>query len=151
MTNDGKYPVVMWTLQDDNMVFRHKCIINIIRMLLEAGADINAKNDTNSTALMWASCGNNPSTHNIILYLIENGADLTAMNNNGLSALNFSSASDAKFNNIDIQESILNNQPQSIPFFENRCGFKKSLKKIPRYADLIETYMAAAEFGMFTK
>jgi ankyrin repeat protein len=47
--------------------------------LVEHGADLNAKNNTNYTALILASENGN---FEIVKYLVEKGADVNAINNN---------------------------------------------------------------------
>ncbi len=48
--------------------------IEIMRLLLEAGADINRENVTRETALIMAVCGRQPEA---VAFLIEEGADLS--------------------------------------------------------------------------
>lgn len=57
---------------------------HIAQMLLDSGADINAKDDSGSTPLFTAAF---QSKRNILKFLVEKGADLEARNNNELTPL----------------------------------------------------------------
>ena len=59
----------------------------IVKLLIEHGADINAKNNNGWTALMWALVSNNAEYLEIIKLLVENGANINTKNNNGDTAL----------------------------------------------------------------
>jgi len=56
----------------------------IVRMLIERGADVNIKNSKGMTALMIASRGGRTE---IVRMLIERGADVNIKNSNGKTAL----------------------------------------------------------------
>src|SRR5581483_4153736 len=56
--------------------------VEAMRVLLDAGADVNARNDVNSTALMW-SATELPK----VRLLLDRGADLNAVSDKGRSAL----------------------------------------------------------------
>ena len=53
---------------------------DVVRELVEAGADINHPNDTNSTPLRAASYHNRVE---VIVYLLSQGADISICNNVG--------------------------------------------------------------------
>src|SRR5208337_5502443 len=55
-----------------------------IKSLLDKGAEVNAKNDNGSTALMAASLQGHPE---IVQALLAKGAEVNAKNNNGSTAL----------------------------------------------------------------
>jgi len=57
--------------------------LDIAKGLVERGADVNAKSNTGTTALMIAATHNNPP---MIGLLIESGADIDAKNNQGKTA-----------------------------------------------------------------
>lgn len=57
---------------------------NVIKLLIESGADINAKNIHGNTALIFASAR---GYLDIVKYLIEVGADINLKNNLGNTAL----------------------------------------------------------------
>jgi len=57
-----------------------------ITLLLESGANINAKDKNGQTALHYASAANNHETFN---FLLKRGADFEAKDNDGKTALHF--------------------------------------------------------------
>lgn len=64
---------------------RYNSDLNVIKLLVKAGADINSKDSDNQTILMIASqYASNPD---IIEYLIDNGADVNAVDDDGYTAL----------------------------------------------------------------
>jgi ankyrin repeat protein len=63
----------------------YKGQIAVVKLLIEVGADVNAKNINGTTVLMWAS---RYDKLEIVKYLIENGADINAKNFFGSTALN---------------------------------------------------------------
>ncbi len=62
---------------------------NIVKLLLQYGANVNAKSDNNSNALLWAVRTSGNSEENILKLLIENRASLNEVNNNGFTPLLF--------------------------------------------------------------
>ena len=60
--------------------------VEIARLLLQNGADVNAKNNYGSTPLHWAAEQDNVD---ILHLLVENGADLEAQDNYGWRALHY--------------------------------------------------------------
>ena len=60
--------------------------LEMVKLLVENGADINAKNHYSKTALMIASEYNDIET---VKYLVENGADVNAKNEDGKTAIDF--------------------------------------------------------------
>jgi ankyrin repeat protein len=55
--------------------------VEIVRMLLEKGADVNAKDNSRSTALHWAIGTGKPRSVEVVRMLLEKGADVNAKNN----------------------------------------------------------------------
>ena len=72
----------------------------VVRALINAGADVNAKTDNGTTALMLATWFKVPTE--IITMLLEAGANITAKNNDGMTALDF-----ARKNRMSENESVL--------------------------------------------
>lgn len=62
----------------------------IVRLLFEKGANLNAVNKDNDSALI---CAAGLGNMNIVLLLIENGADINAVNSQNISALLFATNS----------------------------------------------------------
>ena len=58
--------------------------VEVAELLIEKGADIDAKDKTGSTALMWAARDNSLE---MVKLLIEKGADVMLENNEGNTAL----------------------------------------------------------------
>jgi ankyrin repeat protein len=67
---------------------------NIVKYLVEHGADVNAKNAKGRTALMWASTNRRLE---IVKYLVEHGADVNPKDYEGSTAL-LNAASGRRFN-----------------------------------------------------
>ena len=65
-----------------------KGYINNVKLLLEKGADVEAKNDEGMTSLMFASLSGHLET---LQYLHRNGAQIETKNNNGWSSIQFAS------------------------------------------------------------
>ena len=59
----------------------------VTQLLLEQGADINAKDKWRETALMKAAKSMSKNSEAIIRLLLENGADINAENHDGATAL----------------------------------------------------------------
>jgi ankyrin repeat protein len=59
--------------------FRH---LATLQQLVEAGADVNARNASDATALLW--CARNPEKAR---FLIEHGADVNVQSKQGVTAL----------------------------------------------------------------
>ena len=64
--------VLMWAARGGD--------VEMVRFLLEDGANINAQDVSGTTALMWAALGGDAE---VVRLLLENGTDLHAQNNNG--------------------------------------------------------------------
>jgi len=67
--------------------------LDIVKILIEAGADVNTKNFFGYTPLLWASIYNHKEVVNL---LIEAGADINAKNNYGYTALIYASGNNNK-------------------------------------------------------
>ena len=63
--------------------------LEAVKLLVEAGADVNARNDMNSTALMWAA-----TEIDKVRLLLQHGADVNATSTYGRSALMIAAMSD---------------------------------------------------------
>ena len=70
----------------------------IVKLLIDNGADVNAKTENGNTALMYA-CENSNSVE-VVKFLIDNGADVNLKNNGGMTAL--MSASDVSHELIEL-------------------------------------------------
>ena len=68
--------------------------IEVVKILIENGANINAKNNDNSTALIEASS----FYYETVKILIENGADINSKDNGGTTALMNASTEDDYIN-----------------------------------------------------
>jgi len=73
----------------------------VVKVLIDAGADINAKNNAGWTALMFAAKRNNKE---VVKVLVAAGADINDQNNNGWTALMFA----ARNNNKEVVEVLVN-------------------------------------------
>ena len=77
------------TLSDQLLEASSAGNISQVKILIEQGADINAKDEGGETALMWAS-GNQFTGKGhieVVKYLVENGADINAEGKSGDTAL----------------------------------------------------------------
>jgi ankyrin repeat protein len=81
---------------------------DIIKLFLDAGADINAhgNNDAGDTPLHIAVYnGNLPGAYEMITYLIDHGADVRAVNHRGETPLHYAVAN-LSFNTMELREKI---------------------------------------------
>lgn len=60
--------------------------IDIVQLLLDNGAEVNAKDDFGETTLMRAAIADRPDT---VRFLLDNGADVNAQTREGMTALMF--------------------------------------------------------------
>ena len=74
----------------------------VVKILLQNGADVNAKNLYGTTALMWSARKGYPEVAEILL---QSGAEVNDTNNYGSTALLWA----AKYGNIEMIEVLLNN------------------------------------------
>ena len=74
--------------------------IEIVKLLLNAGADIDKQDNHGDTALIYAAIKNNIE---IVKLLLNSGADIDKQNNNGDTALIYA----AYRNNLEIVEILL--------------------------------------------
>lgn len=70
-----------------------KCNITALKMLLDAGADINAETEDGSTPLHEAACWRKVEC---VRFLVEHGADPKTKNEFGLTPLDYARASENK-------------------------------------------------------
>lgn len=68
---------------------------HIVKMLLDAGANINAKDDSGWTSLMYASCNGHKD---VVEFLLVSKADVNIKNQWGKTALKYA----LKYDHIDI-------------------------------------------------
>ena len=64
----------------------------IVKMLLEHGAQMDAKSNDGSTPLIKAACSNCDSDEDVkkvVKFLLDKGADVNARSNNGATALHW--------------------------------------------------------------
>ena len=61
----------------------------MVKLLLDHGADVNARHNSGATPLMWASMGKTPSSFQIINELLTKGADVRAKDIDGKTALSW--------------------------------------------------------------
>jgi ankyrin repeat protein len=73
---------------------------NLVRELLDLGADIESTDDIGSTPLMMAAYNNRRSISNL---LVQRGADLTAISANGKTVLHHA----AQFGDIELVKQVL--------------------------------------------
>jgi len=64
-------------------------ILRIVDILIEAGADLNIKDNNGDTALMWAVRWQNAE---VVKRLVESGIDISATNNRGWTAVDLADA-----------------------------------------------------------
>lgn len=73
---------LMWAVRNNDI--EGADYVENIKLLLAAGADVNAKNKYKDTALIWAAVR---GSYKIAKTLLEANADVNAKNNNGETAL----------------------------------------------------------------
>lgn len=82
----GEYPQHVDMRDNDGNTFLHRSsTVKIVKLLIEIGADVNAKNKRQETPLQHAARLRN---NNVALLLIENGAKLNSKSQFGLTPLN---------------------------------------------------------------
>lgn len=74
------------------LVWREDATVQQVQQLLDAGADINARDNAGNTVLMracrvWWYCHEVPSDMGVVRFLVEKGADVQARNAAGQNAL----------------------------------------------------------------
>lgn len=77
--------------------------LEMVKLLLANGADVNQKNFRGSTALMAAAIDGTPS---VVRYLLEQGADVNASDKDGITALMCAEGRRAYFDASDREEII---------------------------------------------
>jgi ankyrin repeat protein len=104
---DGSTPLHWAAISNTN--------VDVIKCLLERGADINAKNNGGNTPLHWAARKN--SNGDVIKCLIENGADINAKNNNGTTPMNAANTEEKKNFLRNAATTVIKNEPEeALPF-----------------------------------
>lgn len=66
--------------------------LDSVKLLIEAGADINSKNNMGATPLLRLLARNDARNQIILKYMIGNGADPKIKNNSGISVFDFADA-----------------------------------------------------------
>jgi ankyrin repeat protein len=61
--------------------------LDVVKMLLEAGADVNSRGEGNETPLHFASCGRGDEAVAIVRHLMSCGADVNATDRKGQTPL----------------------------------------------------------------
>ena len=106
LLNNGAHTVVNTPQERSNYTPLHLAAeqygAETLGLLLDYGADINARDFIGSTPLMTAS-GTNPDS-SAILTLISAGVDVNELNSSGVSPLMFAALS----NNINVVSALLN-------------------------------------------
>ena len=84
------------------MVASGKGNLEIVKILVEKGADVNKVDSSNYTALMWATSGGSYGAGHldIVKYLSEQGADLDVRNEDNRTAYDQASGDESE----EIQE-----------------------------------------------
>jgi len=82
---NNSYPTTMLTTTNLIQTVKNKHSV-IVEMLIDAGANINSKDNEGLSALMWAVKANN---FKMVQYLVKKGIDPNRTDNNGNSALIF--------------------------------------------------------------
>lgn len=80
----------------------NRCSPEVVKILIDAGADVNLHNNTGDTALMRATVKKCPTVAGI---LIEAGADINAKNEDGMTAVKFNKLFKG-FNLMDMRNKI---------------------------------------------
>ncbi|AGD92374.1 putative ankyrin repeat protein [Megavirus lba] len=97
---------LQWTPLMIACINNKKCNnINIIKLLIKCGSDVNAQNNNGTTPLMMASYYTNHYDKNIVQLLLENKADPNIQRNDSLTALIFVSYT----NNLNLIKLLLQN------------------------------------------
>ena len=74
-------------------------IVEIVRLLVENGAEVNNKNNDGTTALLWAA---SKGYLEIVRLLVENGAEVNSKNNDGTTALLSAASNEACRNSAPV-------------------------------------------------
>jgi ankyrin repeat protein len=107
----GGTTALMWAVTD----------LAKVRSLLEHGASVNAKSDTDRTALLVAA--SYPRTVDVLRLLLERGADLRAQDKGGATALSLA----ARSADIDVVRFLVDRglEPGALGFGERRAAFAR--------------------------
>jgi uncharacterized protein len=82
---------------------------DVVKLLLGKGADVNARNNINGTALMLAAPLGDPGTAKLLL---EKGAEVNIRNDYGYTALMYMAASER--NDPELIKALLAKRPRSM-------------------------------------
>jgi len=100
--------------------------IDIVKILIKNGADINAASPTKETALMYAAMRGNKD---VVEILIKNGADINIKDTHGNTALIYAARNITR-NNDDIVELLIKSGADVPDFNKVQKNWKKSTKYI---------------------
>lgn len=74
----GMNPTLMfWAIQPLSVTHEKSAALTILNVLIDAGADVNARGEMGLTPLIYAACGG--GSHQLIQLLLRSGADVNAI------------------------------------------------------------------------
>ena len=101
----GCTPLMLLLLYPENRKGKYKLFLVFIAKLIDAGADVNIKNDDGKTALIYSMCFNR-SIYTVRM-LIDAGADVNIKNNYGKTALIYAVKKNVRYSFIDAVKMLI--------------------------------------------